>query len=271
MPANVLGGAFLGGLIIGALVTNGLVRDSGGDDAPPAAEPAPATVQEYPPSLVGLHNVSMSPPDIFCAQQGMPFVHYLPTKAAVDYFYSEFLAERNDATDPPAQLMQSFDLSSFSFPLGLYGNSEQEFVSVPLNCATHYTDVVCPNNGVFAWAECMYQFFESGTCDAWLDAVYEWPSDGFYYFMAVGVDTNQTAVTYRTRCVPDRHRKRVIAVDAHLLDTCDVPTRDFVLNYYGWSLMNSDLVDLTGITTFEAPCRDIAYIYNITDAGAVGG
>lgn len=264
MSSRVFEGGFLAGLIIGALVTSA-VRDTNVEDTRSVVEPDPELLNaSIPPTLnppsasPGLPNVSMSPADMFCAQQGVPLVRFLPSAATGAAAYTAF-NQTHTPSEAPVQLLTRIPVDEIAANPYMYGNIVQEHVSIPLNCATYYTDVVCPNNDIHEWTVCMAYLYESWSCDAWLDSVLPNPSHGLYYFMAIGEDQNETAVTYSTRCVPDSQRKRIVAADTTLLDTCDDVTRDVLMNGYGWSWFYSHSVDLTGASEdpafFEAPCN----------------
>lgn len=272
MSSRAFGSGLIAGLIIGALVTD-TARDANVEGTRGDAEPTPAPPNVSIPSTLnppsaspGLPNVSMSPADMFCAQQGLPLVRFLPSAASGAAAYTAF-NQTHTPSEAPVQLLSRIPVDEIAANPYMYGNIVQEHVSIPLNCATYYTDVVCPNNGIHEWTVCMAWLYEEWSCDAWLDSVLPTPSHGVYYFMAIGEDLNYTAVTYSTRCVPDTLRKRFVAADTKLLDTCDDVTIDALMDGYGWSWFYSNSVDLTGVSedaAFKtAPCNYIKNFFNL--------
>ena len=239
---------FLTGIAMGALFTYGLVY-------------TPETGAEPPDNDTGLPSVPMSPADMFCAQQGTPLQNLVPPAATSYQKYNSF-NETNAPNNDTSQFVTFWPSASrmVAKPI-LFRNSYWEYVAIPLNCATYYIDVVCLNLGYHEWSECMILFYWQGNCEEWLEAILPGRTDGRYYFMFQGEDENNTAVTYRTRCMPDRQRKRVVAVDTEVLDSCDAYTRDAVAESFGWAWWYSHWVDLTGYRddpSFRAsPCRYI--------------
>ena len=256
---------FFTGVAMGVLFTYGFVYKPHTDAIPCTETSDGGTVTSDGGTVphMGLPSVPMSPADMFCAQQGTPLQSLIPPAA---FSYSEYNSfnETNAPNDDTSQFVMFWNLEAarmVTAPI-LYRNSHWEYVAIPLNCATYYIDVVCPNLGYHVWwDDCMVHFYNWGNCEEWLEAILPGRTDGRYYFMFQGEDENSTAVTYRTRCMPDRQRKRVVAVDTELLDSCDEFTAFNINVNFGWQGEYSHWVDLTGFrddATFRrSPCQFI--------------